>query len=268
MKKRCVALLLAAALCVSALAACAAPATDGSLGSAIGSKRLSGNRLIGISMPDEEDGRWVRDAETMQSILEEKGYLVEVAYANRDGHTQQEQMKALLDDDCNVIIVAPVTPAALGDALNSWDTSGTTILAYNGIIADCKAVSYSVALDGYESGKKQARFLISQLGLEKRTKKNPANLEIFHLAGSASGLYALTGALELLQPYLEKKVLTIPSGEQNGEDCGVADADETAERVKQLVKHTYADGKTLDAVLCTDDNVSVWLAQADRKSVV
>ena len=260
-KKRGILFLLAAALCLGALTACAGPASDGSVPKGASGKRLGGNQLIGIALPDESDGRWVRDAEVMKADLEGKGYLVEVAYAEGDGKTQQEQVKALLDDDCNVVIVAAVEPSSLAAAMDGMGVEDATIISYHGMVADCPAIRYSLALDGYANGRGQARYLIKKLKLDKRSKKNPAHLEIFHLAGSASGAYALQGAMEVLKPYIQKKVLTVPSGQTKAENCGVADPAAAAERVKRLMEEQYAQGESLDAVLCTDDGVSLWLAK-------
>lgn len=260
-KKRGILLLLAAALCLGGLTACAGPAADGSGPRGASGMRLGGNQLIGIALPDESDGRWVRDAETMKTDLEAKGYLVEVAYAKGDGKTQQEQVKALLDDDCNVVIVAAVEPANLVDALGSMGVGDASLISYYGILDNCDAVRCSVALDGYANGRGQGKYLIKKLKLDKRSKKDPAHLEIFHLAGSASGGYALQGAMKELKPYLDKKVLTIPSGERETKDCGVTDPAAAAERVERLMQEHYAEGERLDAVLCTDDGVSGWLAK-------
>ena len=53
----------------------------------------------------------------------------------------------------------------------------------------------------------------------------------------------------------------IPSGDTTEEECGVADADGAADRLSHLLETTYADGKPLDAILCTDDTISVGVAQ-------
>ena len=275
MKKRGICILLAAALLLAVLVgACGSPGSESSFGKGVSTaidsltsaKQLSGNRLVGIAMPTDKDRRWVRDAETIKTLLEDQGYVVELAYAENDGKVQRRQVKAMLDDDCNVIVVAAVEHAALAKALNGWDTSGTTVIAYETIISECPAVSYSVALDGYANGKMQGKGLVKLLGLKKqKIQGKHYNLEIFHQTGNGSGLYALLGALEELKPYLDRKILTIPSGQKSGAACGVSDAGETAKRLKTLTKKYYSTGRTLDAVLSTDDDVSVWLAKALEK---
>lgn len=268
MKKRGFCLLLAAALCAGALLGGCSMGTSGdqsaksgsaTISSSTSGKKTTGNRLVGISMPTEEDDRWVKDAETMQSILEEKGYIVELAYAGNDSDVQIDQVKAMLDDDCGTIVVASVDSDALSDALASCDTSSTTVIAYSVLVPDCDTVDYFIGIDSYTNGQIQAKYLVDKLGL-KDTKES-FNLEIFHQSGNGSALYAFLGAMDVLEPYLENSTLVIPSGDVSAEECGVADADSAADRLSHMLETTYADGKPLDAILCTDDTISVGVAQ-------
>lgn len=222
-------------------------------------KKVTGNKLVGIAMPTDQNEKWVQDATTMQSILEDKGYMVELAYAGDDSDVQIDQVKAMLDDDCGTIIVASVDSDALSSALAGWDTSSTTMIAYSVLVPDCDSVDYFIGVNSYTNGQIQAKYLVKKLGLAN-TKKS-FNLEIFHQSGSGSALYAFLGAMDVLQPYLDNSTLVIPSGDMTAEDCGVADADAAADRLSHLLETTYADGKPLDAILCTDDVISVGVAQ-------
>ena len=268
MKKCSVCFLLAIVICAGAiLGGCtmhysgntSAKGVSSTITSSTGAKKTTGNRLIGIAMPTEEEERWVQDAETMQAILEEKGYIVELAYAGNDSDVQIDQVKAMLDDNCGTIVVASVDSDALSTALTSCDTSSTTVIAYSVLVPDCDTVDYFIGIDSYTNGQIQAKYLVEKLGL-KDTKES-FNLEIFHQSGNGSALYAFLGAMDVLQPYLDDSTLVIPSGDMSEEDCGVADADAAASRLSHLLKTTYADGKPLDAILCTDDTISVGVAQ-------
>ncbi len=268
MKKRGFYLLLAVAVCVGAiLSSCSvrqsgdisAKGGSSTITSSAGTKKVAGNRLVGISMPTEENDRWVRDAATMQSILEDQGYVVELAYAGNDSDVQIEQVEAMLDDDCGTIIVASVDSDALSTALAGCDTSSTTVIAYSVLVPDCDTVDYFIGIDSYTNGQIQAKYLVKKLGL--KDAKQSFNLEIFHQSGNGSALYAFLGAMDVLKPYLDNSTLVIPSGDTTEEECGVADADGAADRLSHLLETTYADGKPLDAILCTDDTISVGVAQ-------
>ena len=271
MKKRAFCLFLAAALCLSALCACTAGANgttsaDSSAGVSISTpskgKNAMSSRLVGISMP-EQAGRWEQEATTMQTILQAKDYTVELAYADNNSDTQIEQVKAMLDDDCGAIIVASVDSEALSDALATCDTSNTTMIAYSTLVPDCSTIDYFIGIDSYTNGQIQAKYLVQKLGL-KKTKKS-FNLEIFHQSNSGSALYAFLGAMDVLKPYLNDSTLVIPSDRTTAETCGVTDAAEAKKALGHLLESTYADGKPLDAILCTDDTLSVAVAQELQK---
>ena len=271
MKKRAFCLFLAAALCLSALCACTAGANgttsaDSSAGVSISTpskgKNAMSSRLVGISMP-EQAGRWGQEATTMQTILQAKDYTVELAYADNNSDTQIEQVKAMLDDDCGAIIVASVDSEALSDALATCDTSNTTMIAYSTLVPDCSTIDYFIGIDSYTNGQIQAKYLVQKLGL-KKTKKS-FNLEIFHQSNSGSALYAFLGAMDVLKPYLDDSTLVIPSDRTTAETCGVTDAAEAKKALGHLLESTYADGKPLDAILCTDDTLSVAVAQELQK---
>lgn len=271
MKKRAFCLFLAAALCLSALCACTAGANgttsaDSSAGVSISTpskgKNAMSSRLVGISMP-EHAGRWEQEATTMQTILQAKDYTVELAYADNNSDTQIEQVKAMLDDDCGAIIVASVDSEALSDALATCDTSNTTMIAYSTLVPDCSTIDYFIGIDSYTNGQIQAKYLVQKLGL-KKTKKS-FNLEIFHQSNSGSALYAFLGAMDVLKPYLDDSTLVIPSDRTTAETCGVTDAAEAKKALGHLLESTYADGKPLDAILCTDDTLSVAVAQELQK---
>ena len=271
MKKRAFCLFLAAALCLSALCACTAGANgttsaDSSAGVSISTpskgKNAMSSRLVGISMP-EQAGRWEQEATTMQTILQAKDYTVELSYADNNSDTQIEQVKAMLDDDCGAIIVASVDSEALSDALATCDTSNTTMIAYSTLVPDCSTIDYFIGIDSYTNGQIQAKYLVQKLGL-KKTKKS-FNLEIFHQSNSGSALYAFLGAMDVLKPYLDDSTLVIPSDRTTAETCGVTDAAEAKKALGHLLESTYADGKPLDAILCTDDTLSVAVAQELQK---
>lgn len=271
MKKRAFCLFLAAALCLSALCACTAGANgttsaDSSAGVSVSTpskgKNAMSSRLVGISMP-EQAGRWEQEATTMQTILQAKDYTVELAYADNNSDTQIEQVKAMLDDDCGAIIVASVDSEALSDALATCDTSNTTMIAYSTLVPDCSTIDYFIGIDSYTNGQIQAKYLVQKLGL-KKTKKS-FNLEIFHQSNSGSALYAFLGAMDVLKPYLDDSTLVIPSDRTTAETCGVTDAAEAKKALGHLLESTYADGKPLDAILCTDDTLSVAVAQELQK---
>ena len=264
---------MAFALCVGVLiSSCSVTPSGDTSGKGVSStitsssnvKKGAGSQLIGVSMPSDKNERWVQDATTMQTVLEHEGYIVELAYAGDNSDVQIDQVKAMLDDGCGTIIVASVDSDALSTALQDSDMSNTTMIAYSVLVPDCDTVDYFIGIDSYTNGQIQAKYLVKKLGL-KDTKKS-FNLELFHQSGNGSALYAFLGAMDVLKPYLDNSTLVIPSGDMTPEDCGVADAEEASKRLSHLLETTYANGKPLDAILCTDDIISVGVSQGLTQS--
>src|SRR5687768_17570223 len=68
---------------VLGLAACGGEGA-GSGGGPAAASAAPEDLTIGVSMPTQTSERWIADGENVQSQLEEKGYSVELAYANDD----------------------------------------------------------------------------------------------------------------------------------------------------------------------------------------
>ena len=49
--------------------------------------------LIGISMPTQSSERWIKDGNTLKELLEEKGYTVDLQFAEDDIPTQKLQVE-------------------------------------------------------------------------------------------------------------------------------------------------------------------------------
>jgi chorismate-pyruvate lyase len=64
---------------------------------------------IGISMPNKSSERWIKDGETMKSILEERGYTVDLQFAEDDIPTQKAQIETMLNSPAGVRCYDPVT---------------------------------------------------------------------------------------------------------------------------------------------------------------
>ena len=61
---------------------------------------------VGVSMPTKDLQRWVQDGENMEAQLKDAGFEVELQYASNDIATQLNQVDAMIDSGCNVIVIA------------------------------------------------------------------------------------------------------------------------------------------------------------------
>jgi putative multiple sugar transport system substrate-binding protein len=210
--------------------------------------------MVGISMTGEDQN--TKAGEKIQSVLEEAGHTVELAYAS-SAKEQAEQLSALVEDGAAVLVVDPVNSLEVEKTLESGstDVSGVSVIAYSvPISAPC--VKAYVGPDVYAAGKEQAQRVVEQLGLEEAKKSGGKAQSVELIAGNGAER-AIEGAMEVLQPYVDAGVVEMPSGTEAAE-CYTED---TAGRVQELCKGTYAD-REMGALLCLGEGQAVSAVEA------
>lgn len=242
--KRHIAIILAAAIAmIWVLIGCAGNGDVSSSAGLTAPDSKASMTMIGVAMSGTEtegdDGQCIRDT------LQQAGYTVELAYAEGNSQTQAVQLGAILEDGASALIVQAVDGEAAARALSGADVADVTVIAMDTPI-DGKNINYYVGCDWQEMGRVQARRVVQRLKLD--TRQTPVTAELL-TDGSAGGAQALEGAMEMLQPYIDAGLLTIPSGRMTAEDCH---AEDTAQAVKVLLSNYYQQ-QELDALLCLGD---------------
>ncbi len=243
--KRLIALVLAIAL-VFSLGACGSPGGS------------SGDKLIGVAMPTQSLQRWNQDGENMKKQLEEKGYKVDLQYANNDVNTQIQQMENMITKGCKVLVIAAIDGAAITDVLAKAAESKVKVIAYDRLIMKSENVDYYATFDNFEVGVIQGQYIEEKLGL--KDGKGPFNFELF--GGSPddnNATYFFNGAMSILQPYIDSGKIVIPSGQKDFTTIAIQgwDSAKSQARMDNLITANYAGGKKLDAVLSPNDSLAI-----------
>lgn len=236
-----------------------------------GNKNEDVKTKIGISMPEKEDLSWNQEGNTMKNVLIEAGYDVDLQFAGEDVAVQVAQMKYMIESGCKVIVAAPVDAEQLGDVLSLAKEKGVSIISYKELIMNSDAVSYFVTVDDSQAGYQQGQYIVDALELDSCPENQTYTLEIF--AGSAGDEEAKNrydDAMEVLQPYIDAGVLTVPSGSVTYEDTVIKSAEEATEddyatsqeRMVELINTYYYEELILDAVYCVDDATALEVATA------
>ena len=63
---------------------------------------------VGVSMPTKDLQRWNQDGQYMEEKLIEAGFEAEVQYASNDVPTQLNQIETMIDNGCEVIVIAAI----------------------------------------------------------------------------------------------------------------------------------------------------------------
>jgi putative multiple sugar transport system substrate-binding protein len=231
---------------ILAIVGCAAPASQPAKGG-----------YVGISMPTKSSERWIKDGNTMKDILEERGYTVDLQYAEDDIPTQKAQIENMITKGAKVLIIAAVDGSTLSATLSEAGKAGVKIISYDRLLVDTDAVSYYATFDNRGVGKLQAESLVE--GLKKFKGDGPYNVELF--AGSpddTNSFYFYEGAMDVLRPLMEDGTIVVPSGQTAQADIGTLRwQGEVAQlRMDGILAANYTSGKQLDGVLSPYDGLS------------
>src|SRR5690625_1842715 len=116
-------------------------------------------------MPTQTYERWVSDGNNIKEGLEEKGYTVDMQYADDDIPTQQQQLDQMITQEVDVLIIASIDGSALSAQLDAAAAAGVPTIAYDRLLTDSENVDFYVTFDNYEVGVNQANSLLYGLGL-------------------------------------------------------------------------------------------------------
>ncbi|WP_028800203.1 multiple monosaccharide ABC transporter substrate-binding protein [Streptomyces sp. 142MFCol3.1] len=217
---------------------------------------------VGIAMPTRASERWITDGNTIVRDLKSNGYKTRLVYGDDDPAQQVEQIQDLIDQHVDALIVAAIDNRSLRKVLQQAADAEIPVISYDRLILGTKNVDYYASFDNEQVGRLQARYIIEKLGIEDG--KGPFNIELF--AGSKDDnntKYFFDGAMQLLQPYLDKKLLVVRSGQTKLDEVTTLrwDGATAQKRMGRILADSYA-GSRVDAVLSPYDGISIGVLAA------
>ena len=218
---------------------------------------------IGVSMPTKDLQRWNQDGANMQAELEAAGYEVELQYASNDTETQLKQIKTMINNGADVLVIAAIEGSSLGEALDLAKENEIPVIAYDRLLMESDAVSYYATFDNYMVGTIQGTYVKDTLDLDNAD--GPFNIEFTAGdPGDNNARYFFSGAYDVLAPYIESGKLIVKSGQTDFADVATPLwATETAQnRAENILSTYYADGSNLDAWVCSNDSTAIGVEQA------
>ncbi|MCC2610510.1 multiple monosaccharide ABC transporter substrate-binding protein [Neorhizobium sp. Rsf11] len=213
--------------------------------------------LVGVAMPTKSSARWIADGDNMVKVLKERGYDVDLQYAEDDIPNQLAQIENMVTKGAKVLVVASIDGTTLSDVLAQAHEQGIKVIAYDRLIRDTPNVDYYATFDNFQVGVQQATSLVT--GLKADTEKGPFNIELF--GGSPddnNAFFFYNGAMSVLQPLIDKGTLVVGSGQTGMDKVATLRWDPaTAQaRMDAILSSTYSD-KKLNGVLSPYDGLSI-----------
>jgi len=213
--------------------------------------------LVGVLMPTKTSQRWINDGDAVKSQLEALGYTVDLQYAQDDIANQLSQLENEITKGPKALIIASIDGTTMSDALQKAADAGVVVVAYDRLIKKTKNVDYYTTFDNFGVGVIQANSLLKGLGYPD--KKGPFNIELF--GGSPddnNAFFFYNGAMSVLQPLIDSKVLVVKSGQMGMDKVGTLRwlAATAQARMDNLLSANYSDGSRVDGVLSPYDGLS------------
>lgn len=204
-------------------------------------------KTVGVAMPTQSSERWINDGANMKKLLEEKGYKVELQYAEDDVQTQVSQLENLIASGVNCLVVASIDSTALVNTLATAKEKGIPVIAYDRLLMDTDAVSYYATFDNKGVGTAIGKYIEEKKDL-KKAQADGKSYTIEFFMGSPddnNALFLYNGVMEVLKPYLDDGTLVCKTGRTSFEEtCILRWSQETAQQwCENYLSGYYADEK-------------------------
>lgn len=217
---------------------------------------------IGIAMPTKSSERWIADGNNVVKDLQSKGYKTKLVFGEDDPENQVSQIENLITQNVKALIVAAIDNKSLNGVLQQAKEANIPVIAYDRLILGTADVDYYASFDNTKVGELQASYIVEKLGLKEG--KGPFNIELF--AGSNDDnntKYFFSGAMSVLQPYIDDKKLVVKSGQTKLTQVTTLrwDGATAQRRMDDVLTGSYKTGR-VDAVLSPYDGISIGILSA------
>jgi len=210
-------------------------------------------KKIGICLPTNDDAYFGTEGEYYLTEFKAKGHEVLIKYCENNAQKQEEELRSLISEKCDIIIVAPIDTDDLKTAVADAKSAGIKIIAYQTAIDGADA---NITFDTSKTGLIIGEYLENKLGLKDTTSK----LEIEMFCGSLSNELEKTyynDSMSVLEPYFASKTLSIGSGLKDYDKVASdGTSDEAETRLIKLLARYYIGTRNLHAIYTSDETIA------------
>lgn len=203
------------------------------------SKRLAADRspMIGLALDSLVVERWRRDVDSFTKAAHDLGAEVVLRVANQDANTQIAQVRELLNQGIDVLVIIPNDAEKLSDVCREAKRKGVAVMSYDRLVHNANVDLY-ISFDNEKVGSLQAQAVIEVVP--------QGNYVVINGAITDNNAFMINrGFHAVLDPLIaEGKVHLL-------EEIWPSDwmSEEVRTRFEALVK----SGQKIDAVLCGND---------------
>ena len=117
---------------------------------------------IGLSLGTLKEERWFKDRDILMSKVQELGAEIYVHNANNDDFDQINQVKSLIEEGIDVLILVPNDMTKAAQAVQLAKKAGVKVISYDRLVMD-KNVDCYISFDNKEVGRIMAEALVNEV---------------------------------------------------------------------------------------------------------
>jgi putative multiple sugar transport system substrate-binding protein len=218
---------------------------------------------VGVSMPTKDLQRWNQDGENMEKLLKEAGFEVSLQFASNDVQQQLAQVETMINDGCEVVVIAAIEGSSLGAALDLAGEKGVKVIAYDRLLMDNANVDYYATFDNFKVGVVQGTYVKEALDLDNAEGPFVVEFTAGDPGDNNAGFF-FNGAMSVLKPYIESGKIVVKSGQVTFEEVATPTwkTEVAQNRAETVLASYYADGSDIDAWVCSNDSTALGVTNA------
>jgi len=217
------------------------------LATALSNQAFAESVKIGLSLPTQQEERWVRDKNTMVEEAKRLGVDLKVQITNNDAAKQVAQAENLIAQGIKVLVIAPHDASSAAVIVSKAHKAGIKVISYDRLILGAEVDLYT-SFDNLKVGEMQGEYL---------AKVVPKGNFVI-LSGAATDNNARLyhqGAMKFIQPLVTKGDVKIVM-DQSVKDWQPGEAQKLTEQALTASKNK------VDAVLAPNDGTAGGCIQA------
>jgi D-xylose transport system substrate-binding protein len=125
-------------------------------------KEDDSNIKIGFSLGTLKEERWLKDRDILMAKVKELGAEILVQNANNSDNDQIKQVRYLLDQDINVLILVPNDLIKASYAVELAKRKGVKVISYDRLVLNSDVDVY-ISFDNFKVGKLMAQYVLNEV---------------------------------------------------------------------------------------------------------
>ncbi|ENH95856.1 D-xylose-binding protein XylF [Gracilibacillus halophilus YIM-C55.5] len=150
---------------------------------------------VGFALDTLREDRWYQDKEAFEKEVTNLGGKVKTLAANGSHEVQLEQVKLLLNEGVDVLVIVPTDATKAAEAVELANEANVPVVSYDRLVLNAN-VDYYISFDNEKVGELQAQAIVDRI----------AEGNVAYIGGAESDNNAKMlreGSMRVLEPFIE-----------------------------------------------------------------